>query len=159
MGTSLTDSESIRRDHADALPACIYSASPALRMEFANSRAMDFFGIALDDIEGHRWLELVHPDDKDSVLETWQVAVDTASRYVHEHRLRVRGGAYRSFRAEALPLKDTSGAVLRWYGVLTPTEPSVIVTGDLRPRVRPPKLDYYPSRDENGYLKLLEIRS
>ena len=45
-------------------------------------------------------------------------------------------GNYRRFRAEALPLKDDNGEVLKWYGVLTPLERYAQIHARLRMAVR-----------------------
>ena len=60
---------------------------------------------------------------------------------------------YRRFLAQALPLRDEGGAIVKWYGVLTPLE------GPRRrgPVVRAAKVDYYPLRDGCGNLLLVEV--
>src|SRR4051812_12373337 len=88
------DPEAIRRNLAHALPACIYSASPTLKLEFCNAQAVEVFGISLDDVAGHGWVDLIHPADRDSVLAAWEVSCATGQRYRHEHRLLVKGGQY-----------------------------------------------------------------
>jgi hypothetical protein len=149
-----TDPESIRRNLSDALPAIILTATPDFRMDFANVRAVQVFGIQLVSDDEFAWTDLVHPDDLDSVLAAWAVSKATGQLYRHEHRIRMIGGQYGRFRGEALPLKDPNGEVLRWYGVLTPLE--AVAPRILRPGLRP-KVDIYPFRDDSGMLRLLEV--
>ena len=66
--TTPTDSEAIRQGVADALPAIIYSATPTLRLEFANARAVSLFDITANERTDHGWLDLVHPQDRGGVL-------------------------------------------------------------------------------------------
>ena len=100
--------DAIRRN-LHALPAIVYSALPDLRLDFLNQRAAEYFGLVFEEVAGQRWIDLVHPDDRDSVLAAWDAARATG-RYRHEHRLRLAGGQYGRFRAEALLLRDSDGA-------------------------------------------------
>ena len=146
--------EAIRRDMAQALTAIVYSSLPDLRLDFANRYALEYLGLATEDIAGDRWIELVHPDDRASVLAAWDASRATGQHYRHEHRLRLADGTYRRFLAQALPLRDGHGAIVKWYGVLTPLDGQPRRRG---PRPRPAKVDYYPLCDPAGYLQLLEV--
>jgi PAS domain S-box-containing protein len=138
---------------AHALAAIVYSALPDLRLDFANRYAVEFFGVAAEDVAEDRWVDLVHPDDRASVLAAWEASRATGQHYRHEHRLRMADGQYRRFLAEALPLRGEGGEVLKWYGVLTPLEGARL----RGPRPRAAKVDYYPLRDTCGALQLVEV--
>jgi PAS domain S-box-containing protein len=146
--------EAIRRDMAHALAAIVYSALPDIQLDFTNRYAVEYFGIALEDVADHRWIDLVHPDDLASVLAAWDASRATGQHYRHEHRLKLADGHYRRFLCEALPLRDEHGAILKWYGVVTPLDGVPRLRG---PRLRPAKVDYYPLRDACGQLQLLEV--
>jgi PAS domain S-box-containing protein len=150
--------EAARRAMADALAAIVYGAAGDREhdpeLEFANRYALEFFGVRQEDIAGPRWIDLVHPDDRDSVRTAWHGSLATGQHYRHEHRLRMADGVYRRFLAQALPLRDEGGAIVKWCGVLTPLE------GPRRrgPSGRPAKVDYYPLRDEaTGQLRLVAV--
>ena len=146
--------EAIRRDMAQALAAIVYSGTPELHLDFANRYALEYLGFAMEELAGDRWIELVHPDDRASVLAAWDASRATGQHYRHEHRLRLADGTYRRFLAQALPLRDGHGAIVKWYGVLTPLDGEPRLRG---PRPRPAKLDYYPLRDAWGQLQLVEV--
>jgi PAS domain S-box-containing protein len=146
--------EAIRRNMAHSLAAIVYSALPDLCLDFANRYALEYFGVDAEDIAGDRWMDLVHPDDRASLLAAWNASLVTGQHYRHEHRLRLADGKYRRFLGEALPLRDRNGAIVKWYGVLTPLDGEPRLRG---PRPRPAKVDYYPLRDSTGHLQLLEV--
>ena len=146
--------EASRRDMAQALAAIVYSATPDLHLDFANWYALESFGVAPEAIAGDRWIELVHPDDRAGVLASWRASTATGQHYRHEHRLKLADGHYRRFLAQALPLRDERGAIVKWYGVLTPLDRQPRRRG---PRPRAAKVDYYPLCDAEGYLQLLEV--
>jgi PAS domain S-box-containing protein len=144
-----------RQTMAHALAAIVYSSHPDLTLDFANRYALEYFGLKQDQVAGDHWLELVHPDDRASVIAAWDASLATGHPYHHVHRLRLANGEYRTFTADALPLRDESGEVLKWYGVLTPANSA-------RPRYRGPrnrsgKVNFYPLRDECGQIHLVAV--
>jgi PAS domain S-box-containing protein len=150
----LRGQEAIRRDMGHALAAIVYSALPDLKLDFTNRYAVEYFGFATEDVAGDRWIDLVHPDDRASVLASWDGSRATGQHYRHEHRLRLSDGRYHRFLAEALPLRDEHGAIVKWYGVLTPLDGEPRLRG---PRPRAAKVDYYPVRDACGQLQVVEV--
>jgi signal transduction histidine kinase len=68
------------------------------------------------------YLALLHPDDRQHWVDTWQHALQTRSPYVVERRLRSsQDGVYVSQIERAQPVPDENGDVVEW--VLTATTP------------------------------------
>jgi hypothetical protein len=149
--------EAIRRDMADALAAIVYSAlavegSSLPHLEFANRYAEEYFGIAAAAFAADRWIELVHPDDRDGVRAAWAASLATGQHYRHEHRLKLADGTYHRFLTQALPLRDEHGQVVKWYGVATPL--------DGQPRRRgPPRWIVTPCAIPKGISISLRLQS
>lgn len=55
----------------------------------ANRYALEYFGLALEDVADHHWIDIVHPDDRASVLAAWDASRATGQHYRHEHRLKL----------------------------------------------------------------------
>lgn len=51
--------------------------------------------------------------------EEWKTAVKTGAMLDTEFRLREGSGAYRWFKTRGIPIRDTRGAVLKWYCTCT----------------------------------------
>ncbi|HZO94730.1 MAG TPA: SpoIIE family protein phosphatase [Candidatus Baltobacteraceae bacterium] len=66
-----------------------------------------------------RWLEYMHPDDRERVMSDWAGAVAAGQRVVDmEYRLREAAtGNHRWFRARATALCAADGTIERWVGV------------------------------------------
>src|SRR5690606_32352886 len=62
------------------------------------------------------WLEVLHPDDREPVIEVWSASVGNGQPYSTRFRIRRHDGVYRWFRVSALPVRDDSGAISIWYG-------------------------------------------
>jgi PAS domain S-box-containing protein len=69
------------------------------------------------EILGMRWIDLIHPDDRDRTLEAWSAALATKSDYGVEHRIRQTNGDYRWIQSRAAPIMTESGLVREWVGV------------------------------------------
>jgi PAS domain S-box-containing protein len=65
---------------------------------------------------GSAWSDSVHPDDLPQVAASWRSAVLDGQPSDIEHRLCMRGGSYRWMRTRALSQRDSSGAIIRWFG-------------------------------------------
>jgi PAS domain S-box-containing protein len=59
----------------------------------------------------------IHPDDRGTTTGAWMEAVASGAPFANECRLRMADGSYRAFRVRAVPRRDESGAIVRWYGI------------------------------------------
>ena len=58
--------------------------------------------------------------------------VQSGENYESEYRLRGRDGQYRWFRARALPLRDQTGTIIRWYGTCSDIHDSKVLEHSMR---------------------------
>ncbi len=65
---------------------------------------------------------MLHPDDRERVLKAWRESVATGASYEQEERHRGADGRYRWFLARGVPLRDSTGRIVRWYGTNTDIE-------------------------------------
>src|SRR6266851_265238 len=72
----------------------------------------------LADLNPAGWLDAFHPNDRQRVLETWNLSVATGEDYDLEARIiRARDGHARWWWVRAQPVRDESGKILHWLGV------------------------------------------
>ncbi|WP_308128378.1 PAS domain-containing protein [Rhizobium leguminosarum] len=62
---------------------------------------------------------ITHPDDLQHCVETFTVSLKTGEPYDFETRFRRHDGEFRWFQVRGHPVKDDSGGIVRWYGLLT----------------------------------------
>ena len=96
---------------ADSIPAIAWSATPEGEFEYFNKRMVDFTGDP-DDKDGHSF----HPDDWKKASAAWQHSLATGEIYEIEHRLRRHDGEYRWMISRAVPVRDSAGEIVRWFG-------------------------------------------
>src|SRR2546423_518995 len=75
--------------------------------------------MTVEQSEGWGW-GMLHPDDRQKNVETWDEAVRTGRAYEGECRLR-RGadGEYRWHLVRATPVHDAEGRIVKWIGTCT----------------------------------------
>lgn len=66
---------------------------------------------------GLRWIDLVHPDDREQTLQAWSEALATKRDYAVEHRVQQPDGEYRWMLSRAAPIVLETGAVREWVGL------------------------------------------
>jgi len=96
---------------ADSIPAIAWSATPEGHFDYFNQRMVDFTGKP-DDQQGTAF----HPEDWKKASALWQHSLKTGETYEVEHRLCRHDGEYRWMISRALPVRDTSGKIVRWFG-------------------------------------------
>ncbi|HEY0083484.1 MAG TPA: PAS domain-containing sensor histidine kinase, partial [Pyrinomonadaceae bacterium] len=105
---------------AESIPQQVWTAQPDGALDYVNQRTVEYFSRADDEIVGDNWHQVIHPDDLDTCLERWHKALSTGEVYEVEFRLR-RGsdGDYRWHLGRALPMRDATGRIVRWFGTNT----------------------------------------
>jgi PAS domain S-box-containing protein len=64
------------------------------------------------------WIDRLHPEDRDRVIEESNISNATGEPFVTEYRFLARNGRYVWVRDEAVLLRDEVGRPLLWQGVL-----------------------------------------
>ena len=106
-----SERETYLRSFADSIPAIAWSATPDGHFDYFNKRMIDFTGLP-DDQSGSAF----HPDDFEKASKAWQRSLATGEPYELEHRFRRSDGQYRWMIARAMPVRDSDGHILRWFG-------------------------------------------
>jgi len=113
-------------------PDIIFSRRSDGSRDYISSRFYDYTGAALDSAVGLGWLEYMHADDRERSLQQWLRCVETGQPYESEYRLRRADGAYRWFRARAVPLREPNGNISKWYGTCSDIHDSKLLEQSIR---------------------------
>jgi len=119
LETALRDQTDQNRQMDESLPSLGWKCRPDGAWDHVNRQWVDYTGIPGADQLGYRWLEQVHPDDRERVLEEWSAAVNAETRYETELRIRNAIGEHRWFKVLMMPIRAPEGAILKWYGTGT----------------------------------------
>jgi diguanylate cyclase (GGDEF)-like protein/PAS domain S-box-containing protein len=101
---------------AEAIPEIVWTAVPGGGIDYCNQRLSDLTGLTKAEILGFGWQKLLHPDDLPLALQNWEKSRRTGNSYDVEYRLRTAGGGFRWHLVRATPMRDSAGAILKWFG-------------------------------------------
>jgi two-component system, cell cycle sensor histidine kinase and response regulator CckA len=103
----------------ETLPQIVWITGPDGRHLDFNQRWLDMTGLSLEESLGQGWANAFHPDDQDRARARWDQAITTGEPYEIEYRLRSADGTFHWMLGRALPLRDESGRILKWFGTCT----------------------------------------
>ena len=113
--TALLESQRHLRELADAMPQVVWTTRPDGSVEYVNQRGLATFG--KHDPEDP--LAIVHPEDRERLVQRMQTTLREGQPFSCEHRLRTQEGHYRWFLHRQAPGYDAHGDVVRWYCTAT----------------------------------------
>ena len=107
----------------DTMPAMAFSDAPGRHARLRQPAVGGLHRIKRRAGAGSDWQAAAHPDDLGRVLEKWRASLATGEPLEVEARFRrAADGQYRWFLTRAVPLRDMSGKIVKWYGVTTDIE-------------------------------------
>ena len=113
-------------------PDIIFSRQADGSRDYISDRFYDYTGADSGSANGFGWLDYVHPDDKEHAMAHWLRCVESGANYEAEYRIHSRHGAYRWFRARALPIRDPKGEIVKWYGTCSDIHDSKMLEQSIR---------------------------
>jgi PAS domain S-box-containing protein len=106
----------------EVIPQHIWSSTREGVFDYCNRQLLEYMGWTMDDLQGTRWLQAIHPEDRDRLWTLWSTSLAEGRPFVSELRIRGADGRYRWFFTRGLPVRDADGHVTRWYGTNTDIE-------------------------------------
>jgi PAS domain S-box-containing protein len=116
---ALAASEARFRELADNMTQFAWTADSIGRRTWFNKQWYEYTGATLEDVEGTKWQKLLHPDHVERVGKRIQESYESGTPWEDTFPLRGRGGNYRWFLTRAVPIRNESGNVIRWFGTKT----------------------------------------
>ena len=120
----------------DTIPGMVWSALPDGSVDFVNQPWLEYHGLTWDDFNRDSVSAAIHPDDVAVAAQNWRTALATGRHPEVELRVRRADGEYRWFLNRAVPLRDETGNIVKWYGTITDIEDrkraEMLLTGERR---------------------------
>ena len=121
--------EALAREHdeqlrqmIDSIEQLAWMAHPDGYIFWYNRRWYEYTGKTPEQMEGWGWETVHDPQILPKVMERWQESMRTGEPLDMEFPLLGSDGVYRSFLTRVLPLRDSEGQVVRWFGTNTNIE-------------------------------------
>jgi diguanylate cyclase (GGDEF)-like protein/PAS domain S-box-containing protein len=116
---ALRESEEQFRTLAENIAQFAWMADEKGSVYWYNKRWYEYTGTTLDEMKGWGWRSVQHPDHVDRVVARLQASWDSGDPWEDIFPLRGKDGKYRWFLSRALPVRDSTGRVVRWLGTNT----------------------------------------
>jgi len=116
---ALRQSEEKFRNLADAMSQFAWIADGRGWIFWFNKRWLEFTGTLLEKVSGWDWTSVLHPQHSQRVVERIQRSFNTGEPWEDTFPIQGKDGEYRWFLSRALPVRDPSGRIIRWFGTHT----------------------------------------
>lgn len=104
---------------AEIVPQMVWTSDATGWIDWYNHRWYEYTGQTPGEAAGWGWQRAYHPEDFPRVMQDWPRSIATGAPFEIESRIRRADGTFRWFLLRAAPLRNASGAVVRWYGTNT----------------------------------------
>ena len=116
---ALGESEGQFRTLANAIPQLCWMANADGWIFWYNHRWYEYTGTTPEQMEGWGWQSVHDPEELPKVLERWKVSIATGEPFDMVFPLRGADGVFRPFLTRVMPVRDSSGKVVHWFGTNT----------------------------------------
>lgn len=117
---ALRDSEERFKTLAEVMPQMAFMANQKGDITYCNKRWHDYTGSDQGALGwGQKNKTLLHPEDFQRTIDTWNESLRTGKEYEIEHRLRRYDGNFRWHLSRAVAIKDGNGVIASWIGTNT----------------------------------------
>ena len=118
----LRDSEERHRRLADTLPQLVWTCLPNGDCDYFNARYTEYTGVPFEELLVDGWRECISPIDRQRTCDYWYEALKGNVPYDLDFRIRRADGVYRWLKIRAVPLRDKTGEIIKWFGTSTDIE-------------------------------------
>ena len=113
---SLQSSEDRLRRVINTIPAHVWSTLPDGAVDFINQRLLESTGLPAEELLNSGWHSILHPDDLAKYSEEWHQSLATGEQTESEARVWTAHRDYRWMLIRNVPLRDSLGKIIKWYG-------------------------------------------
>ena len=114
---ALRENERQLQQIVSSIPGLTWRSDAQGNMTFWSQGFLDYAGASLTDIIGYGFMNYIHPDDHDRVMDVWTDILESGNSGGSEARLLRADGQFRWFLWKASPFFDDNGNVTQWFGV------------------------------------------
>jgi diguanylate cyclase (GGDEF)-like protein/PAS domain S-box-containing protein len=107
------------RDLANNMSQLAWMADATGWIFWYNQRWFDYTGTTLEEMADLGWKKVHHPDHRKRVMDKITRCFQTGEAWEDTFPLRRQDGQYRWFLSRAVPILNSKGKVLRWFGTNT----------------------------------------
>jgi PAS domain S-box-containing protein len=115
----LRESENQFRTLANSIPQLAWMANADGSIFWYNQRWFDYTGMEPGSLDGFGWRQIIHPNHVARVEAGLHRSWEKGQLWEETFPLRSRDGGYSWFLTRAVPICDSQGNIVRWFGTGT----------------------------------------
>jgi PAS domain S-box-containing protein len=119
---ALSESERNLRSVIDGIPGLVAILAPNGEVEAINRQIVEYSGLSLEGLKTWDNDGTIHHEDVPHLAKVFNTSIASGVPYEIESRFRRLDGEYRWFDIRGVPVRDSSGHIVRWYVLLTDIE-------------------------------------
>jgi formate hydrogenlyase transcriptional activator len=100
----------------DSAPALIHTSLPDGYLDFFNQSWLEYVGRSLEDVQGWKWTEVIHPEDVEGIVAVWRESLASGKPFLYEARVRRADGEYRWMLHHKVAIRDEHRTIVKWHG-------------------------------------------
>jgi PAS domain S-box-containing protein len=104
---------------ANSIPQLCWMANPDGLIFWYNQRWYEYTGTSSETMESLGWRSVVDPEALPTIMAQIKNSIDSKSPFEMTFPLKGADGVFHSFLTRVVPIFDTDGQVLRWFGTDT----------------------------------------
>jgi PAS domain S-box-containing protein len=128
----LRESETQFRTLANTIPQLAWMAHPDGSIFWYNQRWFEYTGISPDQLDGFAWRNIIHHEHVSRVEDGLQRSWNTGQLWEDTFPLRDSEGNYGWFLTRAVPIFDSQGKIVRWFGTGTDVSSQIAAEDKIR---------------------------
>ena len=116
---AVEESEHQFRMLAESIPQLDWMANADGWIYWYNQRWYEYTGTTPEQMLGWGWQAVHDPEILPKVMERWQASLKSGTPFEMVFPLRGADGVFRPFLTRMVPVRDSEGKVVRWFGTNT----------------------------------------
>jgi|GEM_PF-5437103 len=101
----------------DASAQIVWSCDPQGFVNDDSPSWRAYTGQSFEQWKGYGYVDCIHPDDREEVMEIWKNALNQGITVSNEYRLRHHSGQWRWNQARAVPIQNNQNEISQWVGM------------------------------------------
>ncbi|MGE5608074.1 MAG: PAS domain-containing protein, partial [Bacillota bacterium] len=115
---SLADSEARYRKLAQFTSFGVWMCDPDGQCIYLSNCILAMTGMTMEQARGFGWTRCLPPEDVEPLLKEWMHCVQTGGQWEHQQRMKDRHGNPHTVLSRAQPVRDPSGRIIHWVGII-----------------------------------------
>ncbi len=120
--SALHESEERFKLLANTIPQLAWMARPDGHLFWYNRRWHDYCGTTPESMEGWGWTSVHDPAELPRVIEKWKAHLASGEPWEDIFPLRRHDGQFRAQLSRAMPMRNSEGKIVVWFGTNTDIE-------------------------------------